>query len=137
MLCFPQDALLSALHFAVAFDGQRCEIQDLDSRNGILVNGVPVRVAELNDGDEVTAGRTTMRVTEPGKETDASEPRPKSRPSEFVGPSAVPAQSWPPYRTGLADADAEVRRHALLAAAWRREPWLLGILPNRVGPITA
>ena len=59
------DERLSALHFAVRFDGQLCEIQDLDSQNGLSVNGAAVRVAELNDGDQIVAGQTTFQVVRP------------------------------------------------------------------------
>jgi pSer/pThr/pTyr-binding forkhead associated (FHA) protein len=56
------DSELSPNHFAVAFDGVRCELRDLESLQGVEVNGVLVRAAELQDGDEIRAGQTRFRV---------------------------------------------------------------------------
>lgn len=41
-----------------------CTLEDLSSRNGILVNGELVRRHQLRDGDEIVLGRTSMRYEE-------------------------------------------------------------------------
>ncbi|MDP9232120.1 MAG: ATP-binding cassette domain-containing protein, partial [Actinomycetota bacterium] len=48
--------LVSGHHAVVEQDGNGFRIRDLDSTNGTYVNGVLVRSAELQDGDEVWVG---------------------------------------------------------------------------------
>jgi diguanylate cyclase (GGDEF)-like protein len=36
-------------------------VRDLGSKNGVLVNGTPVRVAQLSDGDFVTVGEVVLK----------------------------------------------------------------------------
>jgi len=73
--------LVSAHHALIEQDGGGFRIRDLDSTNGTYVNGVRVRTAELNDGDEVWVGderfmfdsRAIRRSVEPdGIRVDAS-----------------------------------------------------------------
>ena len=55
-LGLPQDAHMSARHFAIAcIDGQ-CNIRDLGSTNGTFVNGTKISEARLKDGDRIEAG---------------------------------------------------------------------------------
>jgi pSer/pThr/pTyr-binding forkhead associated (FHA) protein len=58
------DEHLSSAHFSIQFDGTRCELSDLDSTNGVAVNGIAVHASELHDGDEILAGGTRFRVVE-------------------------------------------------------------------------
>ncbi len=37
----------------------------------------------------------------------------------------IPSDASPPFRAGLTDADPGVRREAILAAVWTRQPWLV------------
>ncbi|MCH5372469.1 MAG: FHA domain-containing protein, partial [Planctomycetes bacterium] len=57
------DPSLSKRHFSVAFDGQRCRLVDLASKNGTLVNGSRVSSIDLHHGDVVWAGQTVFRVS--------------------------------------------------------------------------
>lgn len=57
-----EDPSLSKRHFSVAFDGQRCRLADLASKNGTRVNGNLVDVVDLQHGDVVCAGQTVFRV---------------------------------------------------------------------------
>ncbi|MCL4203150.1 MAG: FHA domain-containing protein [Pirellulaceae bacterium] len=56
------DPSLSKRHFSVAFDGQRCRLVDLASKNGTIVNGNRVGSVDLHHGDVVCAGQTVFRV---------------------------------------------------------------------------
>ena len=50
------DPSLSRRHCLLSQDGEGYKIRDLDSRNGTLVNGVAVKEARLNHGDQVSVG---------------------------------------------------------------------------------
>ena len=56
------DPYFSRRHFLIEINPPRCRVTDLKSRNGIRVNGQPVEVADLRDGDEVRAGHTVFKV---------------------------------------------------------------------------
>ena len=51
-----QDASVSSRHCELRFDGQHWTIVDLNSRNGIRVNGEPVQKQRLQTGDTVIIG---------------------------------------------------------------------------------
>ena len=55
------DRAVSRFHAEIEVVGGRAVIKDLDSRNGVLVDGVPVLQAVLRDGAVVTLGRTQLR----------------------------------------------------------------------------
>lgn len=57
------DPSLSKRHFSVAYDGQRCRLVDLASKNGTLVNGNRVTSIDLQHGDVVCAGQTVFRIS--------------------------------------------------------------------------
>jgi eukaryotic-like serine/threonine-protein kinase len=59
------DPYFSRRHFLVEVNPPRVRVLDLNSRNGIAVNGVRVKRADLNDGDELRAGHTVFRVHVP------------------------------------------------------------------------
>lgn len=48
--------LVSRHHAVVEWSGKSYRLRDLDSNNGTYVNGVEVRTADLNDGDEIWVG---------------------------------------------------------------------------------
>jgi transcriptional regulator with GAF, ATPase, and Fis domain len=54
-LCIP-DSLLSRRHCLIKKDGESFRIIDLDSRNGILVNTIPVKDRVLQHGDQIEIG---------------------------------------------------------------------------------
>jgi serine/threonine-protein kinase len=56
------DPYFSRRHFMIEVNPPRCRVLDLNSRNGIYVNGHRVQIAELREGDEVRAGHTVFRV---------------------------------------------------------------------------
>jgi pSer/pThr/pTyr-binding forkhead associated (FHA) protein len=62
-LCVASDEYLSDLHAAVGVDAQGgCSAQDLCSSNGTLLNGAPLDVAVLKEGDTIKAGATEILV---------------------------------------------------------------------------
>jgi eukaryotic-like serine/threonine-protein kinase len=61
--CLPEkDPFFSRLHFLIEVNPPLCRLVDLQSHNGTLVNGQPVSSRDLQDGDEIRGGTTTMLV---------------------------------------------------------------------------
>lgn len=50
---------LSARHCSLTFDGERWVLKDLDSRNGVKVNGRRIKEAMLSHGDQITLATAT------------------------------------------------------------------------------
>jgi eukaryotic-like serine/threonine-protein kinase len=57
------DPYFSRRHFLLEINPPRVRVLDLKSRNGVLVNGHRVEMAELHDGDELRAGHTVFKLT--------------------------------------------------------------------------
>ena len=55
------DPAVSRFHCEIALIAGRCELRDLGSTNGTVVNGVPVVQAFLLGGETLTLGRTQLR----------------------------------------------------------------------------
>ena len=92
-LVFAEDTHMSGLHFSLGWKGTDCCITDLNSRNGILLNGATVTTASLHDGDTIVAGATTFVIrVEADEPTVASAaaalatPAPPATPQERVLP---------------------------------------------------
>src|SRR5438067_13729652 len=56
------DRSLSRRHFEIACDANGCYVRDLQSRNGVLVNGQVIRRAAIGPGDRITAGAVDLEV---------------------------------------------------------------------------
>ncbi len=54
------DPALSRKHCLILADGQQFSIRDLGSRNGTLVNGVPIERQDIRDGDQICAGESVF-----------------------------------------------------------------------------
>jgi len=65
---------VSRLHATLALRGGRWNVQDNGSKNGILVNGLPVREARLEPGDLIQVGACVVRYEEEWPATEAPEP---------------------------------------------------------------
>jgi phosphoserine phosphatase RsbU/P len=66
-LCFPDDAGLSRQHMALERDGDDWSVQDLGSKNGTLVNNIPLRAKlKLKPGDRITAGHLAIVFDDKG-----------------------------------------------------------------------
>jgi phosphoserine phosphatase RsbU/P len=60
-LSFPEDAGLSRQHFALEPAGDDWTVQDLGSKNGTFVNGIPLKARlVLRPGDRITAGHLSI-----------------------------------------------------------------------------
>jgi serine phosphatase RsbU (regulator of sigma subunit)/pSer/pThr/pTyr-binding forkhead associated (FHA) protein len=60
-LSFPDDAGLSRQHFALELTGDDWTVQDLGSKNGTFVNGIPLKARlALRPGDRITAGHLAI-----------------------------------------------------------------------------
>ena len=76
-----EDSHLSGVHFAIELEENSCRIRDRNSRNGTLLNGQRITAAVLQDGDTITAGETTFRVTVEQAAAVAPAPGPASDPN--------------------------------------------------------
>jgi diguanylate cyclase (GGDEF)-like protein len=57
---------VSRLHCSVWQEVLGASIRDLDSKNGVLVNGVRVRCAQLRDGDHIAVGDVVLKFVAGG-----------------------------------------------------------------------
>ncbi len=58
----PRDLWISRYHFLLEAAGTVCGVRDLGSRAGIRINGTPVEMGVLEEGDTLRAGHTDFRV---------------------------------------------------------------------------
>jgi hypothetical protein len=120
------DPSLSRRHFEIASEGDAWRIQDLDSRNGIAVNGKVVQRAAVRPGDEIRAGdlicrleAASARLSEPGQDPVA----PIADTPEQA--TTVPTQLFPFVASTLsaeAPAPADGSLLAALGASLRSDP---------------
>src|SRR5262249_2441080 len=64
-----KDRYFSRFHFLVELNPPQCRLIDMNSRNGVYVNGKRVTIADIGDGDQIKAGRTTLLVAIKGMES--------------------------------------------------------------------
>ena len=84
------DPLLSRRHAAFIADAREATVRDLDSRNGILVNGVKTREAKLRNGDVVQVGHLQVRyVDEVGPFGDV--PSADGAATKLLDPATMPS----------------------------------------------
>jgi serine/threonine-protein kinase len=57
-----KDSHFSRIHFLIEFNPPHCRLMDLHSTNGTIVNGKKVARADLNEGDLIQGGTTTIRL---------------------------------------------------------------------------
>lgn len=57
------DDMVSRKHAAIVDTGERVELQDLESTNGVFVNGEKVKQAVLKPGDRVLIGTSILKLT--------------------------------------------------------------------------
>ncbi len=115
-IAFPLDGRMSSLHFALENDRGVCRLRDLNSSNGTLVNANRVMETVLANGDRIQAGQTTFVLHIEGGDC----PLPSAA---AAGPAATSPAAC--FLAALEDEDPGVRREALLAAVWTRQPWVL------------
>ena len=76
------DPGISRKHFEIHFENGKCWIKDLESRNGTYINGQSIQTSQLNEGDEIRAGKTRLIV----KIASDKEAGDKSFPGRHIGP---------------------------------------------------
>ena len=54
------DTGVSRRHFEISWDGHQATLTDLGSTNGTTVNGNPVQSWQLNDGDVIRVGHSSL-----------------------------------------------------------------------------
>src|SRR5450755_1251303 len=57
-----KDKYFSRIHFMMEVNPPECRLIDMGSHNGTYVNGEPVLAADLQDGDQIRAGHTILRM---------------------------------------------------------------------------
>jgi pSer/pThr/pTyr-binding forkhead associated (FHA) protein len=57
-----EDDAASRLHASINYKDGRLELIDEGSRNGLSINGHPISLAQLREGDHIEVGACTMRV---------------------------------------------------------------------------
>lgn len=75
------DAQISRRHARVRLRGERVEVLDLGSKNGVRVNGVRAerRAVALSPGDELALGETLLALEDPSAPGPRAEARPRRR----------------------------------------------------------
>jgi hypothetical protein len=124
------DPSLSRRHFELVRDDDAWRVTDLASRNGLSVNGTPVRDAIVGPGDEIRAGDVTFRL-------EVATPRlsdvtREDRGEAVVDAAAVAATPIPLFRTVAPTLSAAVPAPAddtmlarLLGSIRREAQWKL------------
>ena len=87
------DPYFSRRHFLIEVNAPRCRVIDLNSRNGIRVNGQHVLSAELNHGDEVQAGQSVFQLSmtaSPGDVPTTADPARWTPPAHLIEPADLP-----------------------------------------------
>jgi serine/threonine-protein kinase len=97
------DPYFSRRHFLVEVNPPRVRVTDLKSRNGIYLNGQRVKVADLQDGDELKAGHTVFRFKVPDARPKPP-PLPTSNPALQVTLGLPSASVSPGSASGTAPA---------------------------------
>jgi eukaryotic-like serine/threonine-protein kinase len=69
-----KDNSISRIHFMIEMNPPECRLTDMESTNGTKLNGQKVAVAELKDGDLITAGKTTLLVSVIGSDEPIASP---------------------------------------------------------------
>ena len=92
------DPDVSRRHVRLSRRGDRFLLEDLNSRNGSFVDGVPVRTCELHDGDTVQVGRNLFYFD---RLLDFPEERDPAGPPPAGGASGGPPKPVPRPKDGM------------------------------------
>ena len=106
---------VSRHHAKVVVDDGQCFVVDLESRNGTRVNNIPVTRRPLDDGDEISLGKFTIRfskTTGDQVQIDESKEEDLSSPGTFIRPISDIRKIIP--ETVASVSDAPVREPAAI-----------------------
>ena len=98
---FPDDKLMSSVHFTIEYSEKGCRLLDLQSSNGTFLNGARVKEATLANGDEIRAGHTVFVIRMlPDEALPAAplKPEPNAAPKSQHIPEQTPATTAPSPR---------------------------------------
>ncbi len=99
-----EDKATSSQHAAIITIGRNSYLQDLNSTNGTLVNGMPVQKHTLRHGDVILIGRNHISyLDEPVKPAEASAPAANGKP--IPTPAAAIATAAPAAASAKAAPD--------------------------------
>jgi transcriptional regulator with PAS, ATPase and Fis domain len=82
------DLALSRRHCTIACDRDSVVLSDLESRNGTIVNGVPIRVQTLTDGDQIRIGDSAL-IFVAGESASAAAAGPAADGSTVAAPIVI------------------------------------------------
>lgn len=100
------DPSISRHHCVLRKVGGGFEIQDLQSSNGVLVNGNRVQSSPLRDGDRITLGQVQLTFQDPRAEVAATVAIAAQEPAVPMGTVRMSADELAAIHTGKAPADA-------------------------------
>ncbi|HET6882317.1 MAG TPA: DUF4123 domain-containing protein [Pirellulales bacterium] len=91
------DPTMSAVHYELRCSDDQATVLDLQSRNGLFVNGQPVGEAVLSDGDQLRAGRTFFGVALEGitEEAISHDPNDETRAPGATDATHAPGSARP------------------------------------------
>lgn len=86
-IAITDDPTMSGVHFLIEYLGEAVRVRDLESRNGLFVNGQQVIEAAVQTGDQIRAGRTFFSVALDTADAGSLEPESIAMPGdETLGP---------------------------------------------------
>jgi hypothetical protein len=103
-IAITDDPTMSGVHFLIEYSGESATVRDLESRNGLFVNGQQVIEAAVQSGDQIRAGRTFFSVSLEGVEAASLEPEGAALPGdETLGhrPGDATRAELPPLSLGV------------------------------------
>ena len=81
-IAITDDPTMSGVHFLIEYNGDAVRVRDLESRNGLFVNGQQVIEAAVQTGDQIRAGRTFFSVALDTAEAGSLEPESVAMPGD-------------------------------------------------------
>ena len=112
-VCVPS-AWVSRRHCSLHQERDRVVVQDLDSRNGTFVNGIPVTRQELKHGDLLTVGDCSFRFVYAAEAPAASQSAPvelEETSTTLLAPLWLPGDAtYPASKAAVGGADARALR---------------------------
>jgi uncharacterized RDD family membrane protein YckC len=104
------DPSISRHHCVVRKVGGGFEIQDLQSSNGVLINGNRVQSSPLRDGDRITLGQVQLTFQDPRPEVSATVAVPvQEAPAAPLGTVRMSADELAAIHTGKPPADPALK----------------------------
>ncbi|MFH1707803.1 MAG: FHA domain-containing protein [Planctomycetota bacterium] len=110
---------LSREHCRIEQVGGTFQIVDLDSKNGLSVNGQPARSAAIKNGDVITIGNNTFTLVVEGEKKETPPPAATPEPRPAPAPATARPVNGGPVRPGAAPA----KTPAPAGKPFTREQW--------------